>query len=445
MSSKTDQLSMRIRPYKAKRDLAAIQRIWYEIGWIDSKAGAQAVADFVATGSCLTAALDGEAECMVHTTAGAIRYGNPWRNPRLNPGLSPEVNEDLPLCAVTAVMTSRIARKLGLALRLTARQVAAGAQDGAAVAMLGMFDQGFYDRLGFGTGSYEHFIRFDPATLGVDTPFRPPKRLTGDDWEAIHGAMMNRRRGHGGCVLSAPELMKAELGLRAKGFGFGYETAGTLTHCLWLDPKNVEHGPYKVDMLAYQDGSQLMELLALLQSLGDQVSLIEMPEPPDIQLQTLLDQPFRHRRNTRKSDYASYHHTDAWWQLRVLDVAACVERRHWPGEEVRFNLVLTDPIADHLTEDSSWRGCGGDYWISVGPSSYAESGYREDLPTLRASVGAFSRLWFGVAPATSLAITDGLRVEDAQEQDILDPHPPHLLERLNEALCMPRPVAGWDF
>ena len=436
---------MEIRPYERERDLKAIQRIWREIGWVDSKAGAKALADFLATGSCLTAALDGDAECMAHTTAGAMRYVNPHRDPGLTPGLRPEITEDLPMCAVTAVTTSRIARRLGLALQLTARQVAAGARDGAAIAVLGVFDQGFYDRLGFGTGTYENFIRFDPATLRVDVPFRPPKRLGKGDWREIHAAMMARRRGHGGCVLPEPRLMKAELALRPNGFGLGYETHGALTHCLWLGAGDAEHGPYRVEMLAYRNGGQLMELLGLLKSLADQVSLIDMPEPPDIQLQTLLDQPFRNRRNTRNSDFAASHRAEAWWQLRVLDVAACVERRHWPGEKVEFNLKLTDPISDYLPEEGAWRGCAGDYRISIGPSSWAERGCSEDLPTLHASTGAFSRLWFGVAPASSLAITDGLDTQEPVRGGLSESDSPGLIERLDQALCMPQPMVGWDF
>ena len=435
---------MEIRPFERQRDLKAIQRIWREIGWIDNEAGETAVADMLATGRCLTAALDGQAECMAHTSLGAMRYQNAARNQSVVPNLAPGVSEDLSMCAVTAVMTSRIARKLGLALRITARQLAAGAEDGAALAVLGVFDQGFYDRLGFGTGSYEHTIRFDPATLRVDAPFRPPKRLTKADWQAVHGAMMNRRRGHGGCLLPEAGLMKAELAFRPNGFGFGYERDGALTHCVWLATENIEHGPYQVHMLAYQDGPQLLELLALLKSLGDQVSLVEMPEPPDIQLQTLLKEPFRHRRNTRKSDYAAYHHTAAWWQLRMLDVDACVAARHWPGEKVQFNLKLTDPVAEFLP-DGSWRGCAGDYWISVGPTSYANPGHRDDLPTLRASVNAFSRLWFGVVPSTGLAVTDGLTVEAAADDSDFIASPAPLLDRLDEALCLPPPRTGWDF
>ncbi len=435
---------MEIRPYQPERDLKAIQRIWREIGWIDSKAGEAAVADMLCAGRCLTAALDGQAECMAHTSLGAMRYRNAARNKAFVETLEPGIDEDLSMCAVTAVMTSRIARKLGLALRLTARQLAAGVEDGAALAVLGVFDQGFYDRLGFGTGSYEHTFRFDPATLRVDAPFRPPKRLTKDDWRAVHGAMMNRRRGHGGCLLPDAELMKAELSFRPNGFGFGYERDGALTHCVWLVAEQMEHGPYQVQMLAYQDGPQLLELLALLKSLGDQVSLIAMHEPSDIQLQTLLKEPFRHRRNTRNSDYAAYHRTAAWWQLRMLDVGACVAARHWPGEKVQFNLRLTDPVTDYLP-DGPWRGCAGDYWISVGPSSWVESGHRDDLPTLRASVNAFSRLWFGVAPATGLAVTDGLAVETpAHGSDLMAPSGA-LLDRLDEALCLPAPRTGWDF
>ncbi|MDE0269808.1 MAG: hypothetical protein OXP11_01215 [Gammaproteobacteria bacterium] len=435
---------MEIRPFEAERDLKAIQRIWWEIGWIDSDVGEAAVADMLATGCCLTAALDGQAECMAHRSLGAMRYQNSARNRSFVPNLAPGVHEDLSMCAVTAVMTSRIARKLGLALRLTARQLAAGAEGGAALAVLGVFDQGFYDRLGFGTGSYEHTFRFDPATLQVDASFRPPKRLTKDDWQAVHGAMMNRRRGHGGCLLPEAGLMKAELGFRPNGFGFGYERDGALTHCVWLVAEEMEHGPYLVQMLAYQDGPQLLELLALLKSLGDQVSLIEMREPPDIQMQTLLREPFRNRRKTRNSDYAAYHRTAAWWQLRMLDVEACVAARHWPGEKVQFNLKLTDPVAEFLS-DGPWRGCAGDYWISVGPTSYAESGHRDDLPTLQASVNAFSRLWFGVVPATGLAVTDGLDVETPAQGSDFMASPAPLLDRLDEALCLPPPRTGWDF
>ncbi len=410
---------MEIRDYQQERDLAAVQRVWREIGWISTEAGAQCLADFLAVGRSLVAALDGEAECLVHAVLGAMRYQD----------------GDAPMCAVTAATTGRVARQRGMALQLTARQVAAGALDGAEVAVLGVFDQGYYDRLGFGTGSYDHFFRFDPATLLVDADFRPPRRLAPEDWRAVHGAMLARRRGHGGCVLHPPEVTKAELVWRPNGFGFGYGEGGALTHCLWLAAAEgaLNQGPYSVQMLAHQTPEQLMELLALLRSLADQIALLEMSEPQDVQLQTLLRQPFRHRRATRNSDFAARHHAAAWWQLRVLDVAACVARRRWPGEGVCFNLALTDPLAAILPS-GSWRGCAGDYRVTIAENSFAEAGRSAGWPTLRASVNAFSRLWLGVAPASSLAITDGLQTDD-----------PALLPRLDEALRLPPPQPGWDF
>ena len=39
--------------------------------------------------------------------------------------------------------------------------------EGALVAGLGMFDQGYYDKLGFGSGAYSHRVAFDPARLSV--------------------------------------------------------------------------------------------------------------------------------------------------------------------------------------------------------------------------------------------------------------------------------------
>ena len=412
---------MEIRHYDQERDLAAVQRIWREIGWVSNDAGEECLEDFLAAGRSLVAALDvgGAAECLVHAVPGAMRYQD----------------GDAPICAVTAATTSRVARRRGMALQLTARQLAAAASDGAEVAVLGVFDQGFYDRLGFGTGSYDHFFRFDPATLLVDAGLRAPQRLAPEDWRAVHGAMLARRRGHGGCVLHPPEVMQAELIWRPNGFGFGYGEGRALTHCLWLAVPDgaVNQGPYSVQMLAYQTPEQLMELLAVLKSLADQICLVEMSEPQDIQLQTLLRQPFRNRRLTRNSDFAAQHHAAAWWQLRVLDVAACVGRRRWPGEAVRFNLALQDPLAAFLP-DGPWRGCAGDYRITIAENSVAEPGRSPDSPTLRASVNAFSRLWFGVAPASSLAITDDLQTDD-----------PALLPRLDEALRLPTPYLGWDF
>jgi hypothetical protein len=50
-----------------------------------------------------------------------------------------------------------------------------------------------------------------------------------------------------------------------------------------------------------------------------------------------------------------------------------------------------------------------------------------------ASVNAFSRLWFGVQPATGLRLTDDLG------------GPPELLSALDRALLLPPMRPGWQF
>jgi predicted acetyltransferase len=407
-----------IRGYDPERDLEAVKRIWFEIGWLEDERQAKYLGTMVGAGRAVVADIDDEAECFVHVTDGTIRH-------QLN---------DLDLAAVTAVTTSRIARKTGFAKRLTAAALANAAEAGAAVSALGMFDQGFYDKVGFGTGAYEHISVFDPASLVVTDSFRPPKRLNRDDFADMHHARINRQRGHGGVTLAPAEIMKAETGFTEKPFGFGYYDGpnGTLSHFIWGNVEG-EHGPYTVDALAYQNAGQLMELLALIRSLGDQVSSFRMLEPGDIQLQDLLKQPFRHERGSAGSKHEHKNNGMAYWQLRVLDLQACLAKTTLDGPTTQFNLSLSDPVVDHLEDGSNWRGIAGEYTVTLGPESSATTGSNKGFPTLSASVGAFSRMWFGVRPASSLAITDELS------------GPTELLTQLDATLRLPRPHLGWDF
>jgi hypothetical protein len=117
----------------------------------------------------------------------------------------------------------------------------------------------------------------------------------------------------------------------------------------------------------------------------------------------------------------------------MCDVKTCVAAVKLPGEPVRFNLKLTDPIAAELDEGSGWRGVGDDYVITFGPESSAVRGSEAGLPILEASVGAFTRLWLGVRPASGLAVTDDLR------------GPEKLLGDLDFMLRLPTPKPDWDF
>ena len=110
--------------YDPKKDKKAVQRIWRETGWLeDEKKEKKLMNIFIKGGRALVAELNGEAECLVASMPGVIRY----------------LDEDLPLSGVTAVTTSRVARKQGLAKRLTAQLIAADVAEGAIVCGLGMF------------------------------------------------------------------------------------------------------------------------------------------------------------------------------------------------------------------------------------------------------------------------------------------------------------------
>jgi len=133
-----------------------------------------------------------------------------------------------------------------------------------------------------------------------------------------------------------------------------------------------------------------------------------------------------------KSAFEMSIHTNAVYQMRICDLAGCLARTRLRCAPVRFNLSLSDPIGRYLPADSPWRGVAGQYVVSLGAESSAREGRDESLPTLEATVNAFTRLWFGVRPATSLAMTDALSAPD------------DLLERLDQAFCLPAPKPDWN-
>jgi len=341
---------------------------------------------------------------------------------------------DLPMSAITGVTTSHIGGKQGFATTMTARALRNGAESGAAVSILGMFEQGFYDRFGFGTANYVHLVTFDPQSLMVDhIPYRAPTRLTVDDASDMSAALAGRLTRHGGVTLDWPDLFRFEWGMQDHTFALGYRADdGRLTHFVYGTLKG-ENGPFRINFIAYETTGQLMELLRLLRELGDQIHSVRIAEPPDIQLQALIETPIRQRNRSMQSDFESGNQAIAWWQLRMLDLDACVAARRWPGEPVRFNLVLTDPVEQYLDADDGWAGISGSSTITVGDPSSVSTDTSNGLPTLTCDVGAFTRLWFGVRPASSLVLTDRL---DA---------PPELCEALDEALRLPPVLPGTWF
>src|ERR687887_1055244 len=119
---------MTIRDYDPGRDKEAAHRIWREVGWLE-KGKEEGMDLLVEAGRALVGEAQGEAECLVLTAAGTMKY----------------LSEDLPVSCVTGVTTSRVARKQGLASRMAAKAVAQDAAKGALVSLLGAFEQGYYN------------------------------------------------------------------------------------------------------------------------------------------------------------------------------------------------------------------------------------------------------------------------------------------------------------
>jgi hypothetical protein len=410
-----------IRPYDGERDFDGVARIWREIGWIDAGNDDHeaALQSFTSQFDGLVATVDGSPECYVATGRGSVRH----------------LADDLPFIGVMAVTTSHLVRRQGLARRLAAQSLAREVAAGAAVGGLGMFDQGYYDRLGFGTGPYEHWHSVDPASLRVPVSPRIPKRLTTDDVAAVHASRLGRTMGHGSVNFEADAATRAEMLWSDNGFGLGYADGpnGEITHHMWFSTKSMEFGPLHVWWMAYQTTEQFLELMGLLVHLGDNVQLVKLREPAGIQLQDLIDRPFRKRRMTEKSSYENRIAATAYWQMRICDLDACLAATHLDGTPVRFNLELTDPIEELLDDDEPWRGVGGEYVVTLGPKSHAIPGSDPALPTLTAGVGAFSRMWLGVRPASGLAVTDDLGGSD------------DLLAALDGIVSIPEPRPDWDF
>lgn len=404
---------MQIRDYDQAKDHEAVKQMWIEAGWGDYKDHERRMVESERT---IVAEVDGETLATVFSSLGDMRY----------------LGETLSLSGIGGVITDLTARKLRLSSKLTAHRIALDAADGALVCALGAFEDGYYNRFGFGTGGYEHRVFFAPSDLKIEQQPRRPKRLGDDDSALMHRNRLARRRVHGACSFYNPVYTQFESA--ENGFGFGYtDSDGELTHHLWLRGKGKEEGPFSVAWMAYHTDEQFFELLALIKSFGDQFHQVSMTEPPHLALQDLLHRPFYQRRLTKNAPYAAKVEADAWWQMRICHVEECLSKTHLPDTDLRFNLELTDPIADFLAEDATWRGVAGTYRVALGPQCDARIGPDPALPTLTASVGAFTRLWIGAHPARRLALSDDFSA------------PAELLEGLDWAFRLPQPWTEWDF
>ena len=413
---------MEWRGYQPETDREAVHRIWREVGWLPPKneQADKALDAFLEGNRPIVALLNNSPECCVLSGEGSLRYQK----------------ENIPFSAITAVTTSAIARRRGFAKRLTTQGVLRGVESGALVTGLGIFDQGFYDGLGFGALSYMYEFDFDPASLLVNDKVREPIRIGVDEGEPIHEARCNRLWSHGGVSLDHPCQTLSDLVWRENSYGLGYKDgpSGEISHYIWCHPEQQgETTILRISLLVYKNREQLMELLGLIKQQADQVVLVNMMEPPGVQLQDLLERPFRHRNLTKGGKAANNAQAYACFQMRMNDIPGCLEQTRLYVSNLRFNLQVTDPIAPLLADHDGWRGVAGDYVVTLGERSNAEPGHDPQLPTLKASVNAFTRLWLGVRPATALSYTDDLTAS------------PALLMALDETLRLPTPCTGWMF
>ncbi len=417
LAFKRTTLIMNYRKYDPKKDKEAVNQIWLEVGWIE-KGNPKPMDTLIEGGRTIIADVNDRPECLVVSWLGDIDY----------------LGEKLPFSCIAGVTTSLIARQQKLAARLTATKIALDAMDGAAVSGLGIFEQGYYDKLGYGTSNYENLIRFSPKNLKVNAKPCVPIRLSIEDLDRIHASRLKRKRSHGSVNASIIAPTRAELEWSKSGFGLGYcDDRGELTHSIWMTGLGKESGPYQVQWMIYRNYDQLMELFALMKSFGDQIRLITMLEPPEIQFQDLLAEPVYYRTFSEKSKFENITKAVAWRQMRICDIEKCLSVTHLPGEDLRFNLDLTDPIEKYLDDKIEWRGVAGSYVVTFGENSSAQKGRDENLPTMKASVNAFTRLWYGVLPASVLAFSDDLSA------------PEDLLNGLDRKIRLPRANPDWDF
>ena len=182
------------RPY-TEADHEALHRVWKEVGWIDpaNDAHTKALDAFLECNDIVVGEIDGAAEIFAHVAEGFMCHGV----------------QDIPMASVVGIVSGLVARKRGVAGEVTATALADAVGNGAQVAALGMFDQGYYDRLGFGTGPPVAIMTIDPAAITVPPPSRAPVRLGIDDAREMHEARLHRQREHGGMNLCSPAITKA--------------------------------------------------------------------------------------------------------------------------------------------------------------------------------------------------------------------------------------------
>ncbi len=407
-----------LRELRFPDDQPSVVQLWRSIGWLDDvEDDDEALGWMFDDARAVGVDLHGQIAGAATRHQGDLRYED----------------AELPLSLVSSVAVARHARTEGLGSRLTAAVVRDAAVGGAAVSILGVYDLGYYDRLGFGTAANLRMITVDPVDLLVPKLTRSPVPLTIErDAARMQRNRLRRMRGHGSASYQSLGLAVGEAAWAEHSYGMGFEGPdGELTHHMFLEREG-EHGPDQVLWMAYETHQQAIELLSVMKSWSTQVHGVRLIEPAGLQLSELLRQPFRRYRTSKGGDFEQRPEGQSWTQLRILDLPACMAAVALAGPTVRFQLELSDPIEAFLAVDSAWTGLTGTWTIELGERSRATRGGSDGLLVMAASVNAFTRLWFGAATATTLR---GMGKLDA---------PDELVEQLDRRWRLARPVVDWD-
>ncbi len=414
---------MKIRKLNLEEDFKEAVDLWNEIGWLKSNDPEDnpGLKYLLEAGDTWVYDEDNRVEATAIGIPGEINY----------------LDKKLPFHGLSGVVVSPVVRKQGVASRLVTKSIVSGYDNGAAVSGLLMFEQGYYDGLGYGTGNYDHVFTFDPSLLKLEIKARKPERISKDDWEKVHKSLLNRKQNHGAVSFWPEYITRDKLAWSSdSSYGLGYyNEAGEITHMMWLsrggNGGTSSHGPLVVEFMTYQNYSQFLELLGILKNLGDQIFAVKMKEPAGIQLQDYLKYP---RKQNKQSDdkYGYESRVFADWQIRILDLEKCIRATSLKGPSIKFNLELYDPLEKYL--DGEWQGLSGNYQLELGDQSDIKVGKNSELPTLKTNINSFSRLWLGVLKPSVLALNDGLSGPD------------QLLADLDQLLaCLPDPKMELEF
>ena len=356
------------------------------------------------------------------------------------PGTFRYQDRPLPMTAVTGVVTATHARRSRAAAALMVKLLQRAVDSGAVLATLGAFDQGYYNRFGFGNGGTDPMLTIDPAALTPrPAPDLTPVRLTPADAPAMHAARTARHQSHGACTLTPPAFtdgIVSACGENSLGLGLRAPGGANLAAHFFAtrDPQSPET-KLRMQWMCADTPQLFLSLLGTLHALADQIEQITLAPPAHVCLQDLIRRPLRG--NYRIADPTEEVH---FWQLRILDLKRAISAVSLPHgtAPLRFNLTIHDPLS--TVTDGAFAPVSGDYTIELGngPSgtpSQCTPGHHPSLPLLVAGVGAFSRLWAGILPATVLAVTDTLSA------------PADLLQRLDETWhpSPSPPVFDWEF